>query len=91
MIKAFFIKYNLVFKQASGTSRGVLKQKITYYLKVESKDNWGIGECGLFKGLSADDVPDYGMTSLRYFHQILQNQKKVFLSMVLFGWAQKNL
>jgi len=59
MIKACFAKYNLVFKQPSGTSRGVLKHKITYFLKLESKNNWGIGECGLFKGLSADDVPNY--------------------------------
>jgi len=59
MIKASFIKYNLVFKQPSGTSRGVLKHKITYFLKLKSKNNWGIGECGLFKGLSADDVPNY--------------------------------
>jgi len=59
MIKASFIKYNLVFKQPSGTSRGVLKHKVTYFLKLQSKNNWGIGECGLFKGLSADDVPNY--------------------------------
>jgi len=59
MIKACFAKYNLVFKQPSGTSRGILKHKVTYFLKLESKNNWGIGECALFKGLSADDVPNY--------------------------------
>ncbi len=59
MIKASFVKYNLVFKKPGGTSRGILKHKITYFLKLKSKNDWGIGECSLFKGLSADDVPNY--------------------------------
>jgi len=59
MIKASFQKYILYFKLASGTSRGVLRKKTTYFLHLYDDDNWGIGECGLFKGLSADDVPDY--------------------------------
>jgi o-succinylbenzoate synthase len=59
MIKASFKKYILQFKQASGTSRGILNTKITYFLHLGDANNWGIGECGLFKGLSADDVPNY--------------------------------
>ncbi|TNJ46554.1 o-succinylbenzoate synthase [Tamlana fucoidanivorans] len=59
MIKAFFKKYVLKFKQASGTSRGILKTKETYFLILEENSNQGIGECGLFKGLSIDDRPDY--------------------------------
>ena len=59
MISASYIKYKLIFKQPSGTSRGVLKQKTTYFFKLKSKDNWWIGECALFKGLSADDTPNY--------------------------------
>jgi len=59
MVKASFLKYILEFKQASGTSRGILKTKTTFFLKLQKNDNWGIGECGLFKGLSIDDVPDY--------------------------------
>lgn len=59
MIKASFKKYILQFKQASGTSRGVLKTKTTYFLRLNDANNWGVGECGLFKGLSADDVPNY--------------------------------
>jgi o-succinylbenzoate synthase len=59
MLKASFQKYILYFKKASGTSRGILNKKVTYFLRLSEDYNWGIGECGLFKGLSADDVPNY--------------------------------
>lgn len=59
MLKAFFKPYHLIFKQASGTSRGVLIQKKTYYIIIEDENNYGIGECGFFKGLSYDDRPDF--------------------------------
>lgn len=49
----------LHFKQASGTSRGILKTKETWFLILNSKEKQGIGECGLFRGLSVDDRPDY--------------------------------
>ena len=56
---ASFKKFKLNFKQASGTSRGILKTKDTYFLIIEDADRKGIGECGLFRGLSIDDRPDY--------------------------------
>jgi len=52
-------KYILNFKQPSGTSRGVLRTKETYFLKVEEGKKKGIGECAVFRGLSVDDRPDY--------------------------------
>jgi o-succinylbenzoate synthase len=58
-IKATFKKYTLNFKQPGGTSRGVLHTKDTYFLKVTDNQKFGIGECALFRGLSADDKPDY--------------------------------
>jgi len=58
-LKATYQKYILNFKQASGTSRGILKTKETFFLKLIDKDQIGIGECGVFKGLSIDDRPDY--------------------------------
>lgn len=36
--------------------------KDTYYLRLSHRDNpdvWGVGECALFCGLGADDLPDY--------------------------------
>ncbi|WP_440066192.1 o-succinylbenzoate synthase [Tenacibaculum discolor] len=59
MIKASYHKYLLNFKQASGTSRGVLRTKETWFLILENEEKKGFGECGLFRGLSADDKPDY--------------------------------
>ena len=62
MLKASYTPYILHFKVPSGTSRGVLTQKETYFLKVWDEHNpdcFGIGECALFKGLGADDRPDY--------------------------------
>jgi o-succinylbenzoate synthase len=58
-MKATFQKYILNFKQASGTSRGILRTKVTYFLFVSNEHSEGIGECGLFRGLSIDDRPDY--------------------------------
>jgi len=59
-ITAEWKKHRLEFKQASGTSRGVLKYKDSYFILIKEKDGpIGIGECGLLKGLSADDRPDY--------------------------------
>jgi O-succinylbenzoate synthase len=37
----------------------VLTQKDTYFIVLEGENRWGIGEAGLFRGLSFDDRPDY--------------------------------
>ena len=55
-------KYTLHFKRPAGTSRGVLTSKDTYFLVIERDGKRGIGECNLFRGLSADDVPNYEAT-----------------------------
>ncbi|WP_420553067.1 o-succinylbenzoate synthase [Tenacibaculum aiptasiae] len=59
MIIATYKKYILNFKQASGTSRGVLRTKETWFLTLSEKGKKGYGECGLFRGLSADDRDNY--------------------------------
>ncbi|HET8854468.1 MAG TPA: o-succinylbenzoate synthase [Salinimicrobium sp.] len=58
-MKANIKKYTLKFKKPGGTSRGVLTEKETFLLLIEKDGNRGIGECSLFRGLSADDRPDY--------------------------------
>src|SRR5690606_34218915 len=58
-MKAHFKKYILNFKQPSGTSRGVMTTKETYFLIIEENGKMGIGECGLFRGLSYDGRLDY--------------------------------
>ncbi|MEP2935146.1 MAG: o-succinylbenzoate synthase [Gilvibacter sp.] len=56
---AHYYKHNLEFKRPSGTSRGVLHNKATYFLRLQDGDSWGIGECAVLAGLSVDDRPDY--------------------------------
>ncbi len=61
-LKAFYKKYDLQFKRPSGTSRGVLTFKETWFIVLEDNGKYGIGECGLLRGLSIDDRPDYEQT-----------------------------
>ncbi|MER3373711.1 MAG: o-succinylbenzoate synthase [Allomuricauda sp.] len=58
-MKATYKKYILDFKMPSGTSRGVLTQKETWFLLLGDQGSWGIGECGILRGLSVDDVSHY--------------------------------
>jgi o-succinylbenzoate synthase len=56
---ARYQKYCLQFKRPSGTSRGVLTEKETWFIILEKNGKKGIGECGLLRGLSIDDREDY--------------------------------
>ena len=58
-MKATYHKYILDFKRPSGTSRGVMTTKETWFIVLEANGKKGIGECGILRGLSADDRPDY--------------------------------
>lgn len=59
MKQAHYFQHILHFKNPSGTSRGVLRTKETFILEVSENGKKGIGECGVFRGLSFDDVPEY--------------------------------
>lgn len=61
-MRATYAPYTLRFINPGGTSRGILTEKQTYFLKLwdESDHNYyGIGECALFRGLSSEDNPQY--------------------------------
>ncbi|MDX8571958.1 o-succinylbenzoate synthase [Elizabethkingia sp. HX QKY] len=58
-MQAEYQRYNLIFKRPGGTSRGVLTEKETYFLHISDGEKKGTGECGIFRGLSYDDIPDY--------------------------------
>jgi O-succinylbenzoate synthase len=58
-LKATCHKYILQFKRPSGTSRGVMTEKETWFIILEKGGKKGIGECGILRGLSIDDRPDY--------------------------------
>ncbi len=60
MLKATYFPYRLVFRFDAGTSRGVLKEKTSWFIKIWRKDEpevYGLGECGPLPGLSPDHKP----------------------------------
>ncbi|MFD1015085.1 o-succinylbenzoate synthase [Winogradskyella rapida] len=59
MIKATYKKYILNFNRPSGTSRGVMTEKETWFITLEEGDRSSVGECGILRGLSIDDQPYY--------------------------------
>lgn len=56
---ATYHKHILEFKRPSGTSRGVLKTKETWFVVLEKNGKRGIGECGILRTLSVDDIPQF--------------------------------
>ncbi len=58
-MRAVYHKHTLEFKQPSGTSRGILKTKETWFIVLEDQNCFGIGECGILRSLSIDDRVDY--------------------------------
>lgn len=93
MKKATFKNYILNFKNPSGTSRGVLNTKETFFLEISEEGKKGIGECGLFRGLSYDDVPEYE-EKLQWLCENINENKEVLRKELLhfpsiwFGYEQ---
>ncbi|MCZ4408099.1 o-succinylbenzoate synthase [Cryomorphaceae bacterium 1068] len=58
MRKAEFLKHTLNFKSPGGTSRGVLRAKPAWIVKLEENGKVGYGEVSLLPKLSIDDRPD---------------------------------
>lgn len=93
MKSATYFPYHLVFKQPSGTSRGVLHTKETFILEISENNQKGAGECAVFRGLSSDDVPEYE-TKLKWLcdninldENIIKKQLINFPS-IWFGYEQ---
>tara|TARA_Y200000002_G_scaffold107706_2_gene88113 strand:+ start:1982 stop:3031 length:1050 start_codon:yes stop_codon:yes gene_type:complete len=61
MLKAEIYYHNLKFLVPGGTSRGILHNKPTWYIKIFHSNNtnlYGMGECGPINGLSLDDYKE---------------------------------
>lgn len=60
-MKFYWRKYTLNFKRPSGTSRGVLHSKDSWFLFAEddSFEMPAVGECSIIEGLSPDDLAQY--------------------------------
>jgi o-succinylbenzoate synthase len=73
MLKSSFKKYTLIFKRPSGTSRGILTTKDSWFLKVwhtNNPDIYGIGECSIIYGLSPDPTENYEQTLNKLINNI---------------------
>jgi o-succinylbenzoate synthase len=93
LIKATYKKYILNFKNPSGTSRGILRTKETWFIILEENNKTGIGETGLFRGLSIDDLPNYEKKLIWVCNNIHLGLKKLLpqianLPSIQFGLEQ---
>ncbi len=62
MLQARYAPYRLLFKEPSGTSRGIMTYKDCYMVQLYDDtcpEHVGWGECALFRGLGSDDRPEY--------------------------------
>jgi o-succinylbenzoate synthase len=62
MFQTSYKKYTLLFNQPSGTSRGILHEKESWFIFLTNRQKpgiTGIGECSPLKGLSIDDRDDF--------------------------------
>ena len=58
--KAEWCRYTLDFNFEARTSRGAMRHKDTYFIRITTPDGrCGIGEVPLFRGLSQEDTPDF--------------------------------
>lgn len=67
-MKLQFAPYKLQFKEPAGTSRGVMTEKLTAFLRIfDEKDpeHFGIGEAAIFPGLSPE-------ADERYFYKMVE-------------------
>lgn len=60
-MKAEWLPYTLDFKFEARTSRESMRHKQTWFVRLtdEATGATGVGECALFRGLSAEDSPGY--------------------------------
>lgn len=87
-LKAEYKKHVLQFKRPSGTSRGVLNTKETFFLILKENENVGIGECGLLRGLSIDDRADYEEKLQWVCDNIHLGEEKLYLELEEFPSIQ---
>jgi o-succinylbenzoate synthase len=82
-LQVIWQKHTLHFKFDAGTSRGVYREKETYFVKIfdEAEPSvFGLGECNILKDLSMDDLPN--------FEEVLQSVCDTFnsLDLEVFPW-----
>ena len=87
-MKATYKKYILNFKRPSGTSRGIMTEKETWFLFLEENGKIGIGECGILRSLSIDDRPDYEEKLKWVCHNIHLGKDQLWQELIEFPSIQ---
>jgi len=75
-MKARFIKHTLKFKQPSGTSRGILRTKDSWFLIIEEGNKVSIGECSIIEGLNPE-TPDIVESKLSSIVEAINNKSPI--------------
>jgi o-succinylbenzoate synthase len=87
-MKATYKKYILNFKRPSGTSRGIMTEKETWFIILEDQGSIGVGECGLLRGLSIDDRPDYEEKLQWVCQNIHLGQEQLWIALIAYPSIQ---
>src|SRR5690606_25972747 len=88
---AYYLYHKLIFKNPSGTSRGVMQTKGTWFIVIKDGDKTGIGECSLLRGLSIDDRPDFEDKLNWVCKNIYQGEEELFSALTEFPSIQMGL
>jgi L-Ala-D/L-Glu epimerase len=91
LITANYHKYILNFKSPSGTSRGILKTKETWFIILKENGKHGIGECGILRTLSIDDKPDYEEKLKWVCQNIHEGLEKLLIDLIEYPSIQFGL
>lgn len=88
-----YAPYILKFKSPAGTSRGILTEKPTFFIKVYDEadpSKFGIGECSVFPGLSPEADGYYGYKLIELLANMALGKETDLSrhSSILFGLEQ---
>ena len=88
-----YAPYLLKFRQPAGTSRGILTEKPTFFIKVFDErrpSEFGIGECSVFPGLSPEADGNYGYKLIELLANMALGKETDLSrhSSILFGLEQ---
>ena len=92
-MEAYYFKHVLKFKSPSGTSRGVLKTKDSWFIVIKNQNRIGVGECSIIEGLSPDPIQTFEQTlnevcknielGLDYFYEKLSSYPSILFGLSL--------
>lgn len=89
-----FQKYTLNFKFLAGTSRGVLRDKDSFFIKVSQaypSKVYGVGECAPLKGLSPDDHDEMENVLEEVCQKLNESDLKPISEEDIFFWVDENI